>query len=158
VDLHGSYEQLGSTPALIVLGVLFTLDFVGDKVPALDHVLHAVGLAVAPLSGAIVFGAQASLLSDVNPWVAAGIGAVLGGSVHVARSGLRPVVTASTAGVGNPVVSGIEDAISATLTVLAIVVPVLAFLLLVGLVVWTALLWRRWRRRRGERRMQEVPR
>jgi len=110
------------------------------------------------VSGAIVFGAQASLLSNSHPWAAALAGAALGGSVQAARSGFRPAVTATTAGVGNPVVSVIEDVISATLTVLAIVVPVLAFLALVGLVVWASLWWRRWRRRRGERRIQKVPR
>ena len=158
VDLEGSYARLGSTAVLIVLGVLLVLDMVGDKIPAVDHVLHAVGLAIAPVSGAIVFGAQASLLSNSHPWAAALAGAALGGSVQAARSGFRPAVTATTAGVGNPVVSVIEDVISATLTVLAIVVPVLAFLALVGLVVWASLWWRRWRRRRGERRIQKVPR
>ncbi len=153
VDLQGSYAELGSTPMLIVLGVLFVVDLVGDKIPAVDHVLHAIGLAVAPVSGAIVFGAQASLLSDTHPWLAALAGAALGGSVQAARSGLRPAVTATTGGVGNPVVSVVEDVISATLTILAIVVPVLAFLALVGLVVWASLWWRRWRRRRAERRL-----
>lgn len=152
VELHGSYTDLGSTPVLIVLGVLFVLDLIGDKIPALDSMLHAVGLAVAPVSGAIVFGAQASLLSDSHPWVAALVGAALGGSVQAARTAVRPAVTATTAGTGNPVVSLIEDVISAGLTILAIIVPVVAFLALVGLVIWTWMAWRRWRNRRRSRR------
>jgi hypothetical protein len=151
VELEGSYTELGSTPVLIVLGVLFALDLIGDKVPALDSALHAIGLVIAPISGAIVFGAQASLLSDSHPWLAALAGATLGGTVQAARSAVRPAVTATTGGVGNPVVSLIEDAVSAVLTVLAIVVPVLAFLVLVGVVVWTVLRWRRWRQRRAAR-------
>lgn len=151
MELEGSYAELGSTPVLIVLGALFVLDLIGDKVPALDSALHAAGLMVAPVSGAIVFGAQASLLSDSHPWLAALAGAVLGGSVQAARTVTRPAVTATTAGVGNPVVSLIEDVVSAVLTVLAILVPVLAFLLLVGVVVWAVLSWRRWRERRTAR-------
>ncbi len=65
---------------------------------------------------------------------------------------MRPAVTATTAGAGNPVVSLIEDVISAGLTILAIVVPVVAFLALVGLVIWTWVAWRRWRTRRRSRR------
>jgi hypothetical protein len=151
VELEGSYTELGSTPVLIVLGVLFALDLVGDKVPALDSALHAVGLVVAPISGAIVFGAQASLLSDSHPWLAALTGAALGGTVQAARSAARPAVTATTGGIGNPVVSLIEDVVSAVLTLLAIVVPVLAFLVLVAVAVWTMLRWRRWRQRRAAR-------
>jgi hypothetical protein len=153
VELEGSYTELGSTPVLVVLGVLFVLDLIGDKVPALDSALHVVGLVVAPVSGAIVFGAQASLLSDSHPWLAALAGAALGGTVQAARTAARPAVTATTGGVGNPVVSLIEDVVSAVLTVLAIVVPVLAFLALVGVVVWTVLRWRRWRARRAEARL-----
>lgn len=153
VELSDSYVELGSTPVLVVLGVLFLLDLIGDKVPALDSVLHVLGIVIAPISGAIVFGAQASLISDSHPWLAAVVGAALGESVQLARGATRPAVTATTGGVGNPVVSLLEDVISAVLTVLAIVVPVLAFLLLVGLVTWATLRWRLWRRRRALARL-----
>ncbi|MDQ2678546.1 MAG: DUF4126 domain-containing protein [Actinomycetota bacterium] len=152
VTLTEPFDRLGSTTALVVLGVIFLLDLVGDKIAVVDHVLHAAGTVVAPLSGAVVFAAQENLLSQSHPWAAALAGVVLGESVQLARSAVRPAVTAGTAGVGNPVVSAIEDAVAAVMTVLAIVVPVLAFVLLVTLVI---VLWRRvrrWRRRRAERR------
>jgi hypothetical protein len=149
VTLTEPFDRLGSTAALVVLGVLFALDLVGDKVPAIDHALHAVGTVVAPISGAIVFGAQENLLSQSAPWAAAVAGMVLGESVHLARSAVRPAVTAGTGGVGNPVVSTIEDVTSFVLTVLAVLVPVLAF---VAVVVVTIVVWRRVRRWRRDRR------
>lgn len=148
VELSPSFDAIGSTPVLIVLGVLFALDLVGDKVPALDHLLHIVGFAVAPVSGAIVFAAQDNLVSNSHPAVAGIFGMVLGGVVHAGRASVRPVVTGTTAGFGNPVLSTIEDIVSTVLTVLAILVPVLAFVALVGLVVWAFVAVRRWRRRR----------
>lgn len=152
VELSSSFDWLGATPTLIVLGTLFALDLIGDKIAAIDSVLHVFGLFVAPVSGAIVFAAQENLLSNSHPVLAGGVGLLLGGSVQVARSALRPAVTATTGGIGNPVVSAIEDVFSAVLTVLAVLVPVLAFLTLAGLVVWAVVLYRRWRERRAIRR------
>mgnify|MGYP006359083103 FL=1 len=150
VTLTEPFDRLGTTWVLVVLAALFVADLVGDKVPVVDHVLHAVGTVIAPVSGAIVFGAQENLLSQSAPWAAAVAGMVLGESVHLARSSVRPAVTAGTGGVGNPVMSAIEDAVSFVLTVLAVLVPVLAF---VAVVVVTVVVWRkvrRWRRRRIE--------
>ncbi len=152
VTLTEPFDRLGSNTALALLALVFLIDLIGDKIAVIDHVLHAVGTVVAPVSGAIVFAAQDNLLSQSHPWAAAFAGVVLGESVQLARGAVRPAVTAGTAGVGNPVVSAVEDAVAAVMTVLAIVVPVLAFLLLVALVV---VLWRRvrrWRRRRAGRR------
>jgi hypothetical protein len=154
VNLTGGYERLGSTGVLLVLGALLVVDLIGDKVPAVDSVLHGAGIAVAPVSGAIVFGAQASLLSDTHPWLAAGMGMVLAGSVHAGRSAVRPAITAGTGGVGNPVVSAIEDATSLMLAALAIVVPVLAFVALVAMVAASVVAVRRIRRRRTARRAE----
>jgi hypothetical protein len=149
ISLSSPFDVLGSTPVLIVLGVLFALDLVGDKIPAIDHVLHVFGFVIAPVSGAIVFAAQDSLVSDSHPVLAVVAGMTLGGLVHTGRSAFRPAVTATTAGVGNPVVSTVEDIVSTILTVLAILVPVLAFLFLVGLVAFAVLRWRRWKERRA---------
>jgi chromate transport protein ChrA len=49
--------------------------------------------------------------------------------MHAAKAAARPVVTATTAGVGNPVVSFIEDVAAAAMTLLAILLPFLASLL-----------------------------
>ena len=52
VDLGAPFDELSTTTGLVVLGTLLVLDFVGDKVPALDHALHAVGTVIATASGA----------------------------------------------------------------------------------------------------------
>jgi hypothetical protein len=78
--------------------------------------------------------------------LAAVCGVIVAGGVHAAKAGGRPVVTATTAGIGNPVVSTIEDVVSFVTSLLAVVAPyaVLAFVL----IALSLLIWRSERRRR----------
>ncbi|GAB0103909.1 DUF4126 domain-containing protein [Nocardia sp. JMUB6875] len=151
IDLGSSYGWLSSVPALAVIGVLFVLDLIGDKIPALDSVLHGIGTLVAPVSGAILFTAESSLSSHLPPAATAVLGAITAGSVHAGRTVARPFVTGTTAGVGNPVVSTAEDATSLVLTILALVIPIVAFIAIVVLLImlgWLAFRAARWWRAR----------
>ncbi|UGT42671.1 DUF4126 domain-containing protein [Nocardia yamanashiensis] len=157
IDLGSSYGWLSSTPALIGIAVLFVLDLIGDKIPALDSVLHSIGTVIAPVSGAILFTAETSISSHLPPAVAAILGAVTAGSVHAGRTVARPFVTGTTAGVGNPVVSTAEDGTSLALTILALAVPVVAFiavLILLIVLAWLGFRAARWLRAR--RRAKEL--
>ena len=135
VELAEPFDDLSGTGAIVILGVLTAADFVGDKVPAVDHVLHAIGSVIAPVSGAVMFTGQAGVDTDVPTIVSAVLGAGTAESVHAGRAAIRPLSTATTAGAGNPVLSLIEDAGSAFLVLVAFVLPVLAFLLVVGLLI-----------------------
>lgn len=155
LELDSPYDVLSSTPGMGAVGLLLVLDLIGDKVPALDSVLHALGLFIAPASGAVLFAAQTDLTSDLNPAVAAVLGAVTAGSLQAGRATVRPFVTASTGGIGNPVVSTAEDGTSLILTVLAFLLPVLAFVLVLAILVLIVVLVlraRRWMRSRRSKR------
>jgi hypothetical protein len=145
VELAAPLDDLSSNTGLLVLAVLTVADFVGDKIPLVDHVLHVLGTAIAPASGAILFTAQTGLETDLPTVVAVVLGALTAGGVHAGRSALRPVSTAATGGLGNPILSLGEDVASLTLVVLSFVVPLLAALLLAWLVI--AFLRRRLARR-----------
>ena len=146
VELAGPFDDFSTTPGLVVLGTLTVADFVGDKVPIVDHALHALGTVVAPVSGALLFTGSAGAESDVPTVVSLILGALVAGSVHAARAAIRPAATATTAGAGNPVLSLGEDAASGVLTALAFLVPILAVLALAGLFALLVLGWRRLRR------------
>ena len=151
LELADGYDVLATTPGLIVLGVLFALDFVGDKVPAIDSLLHAAGTVVHPLSGAIVFAGPTELPTDVPSLVLFALGASVAGSLHATRATIRPASTTLTAGAGNPFLSLAEDAGSAVLSVVAVFAPILGALLLLALVAVAAVWWRRIRRSRRRR-------
>jgi Domain of unknown function (DUF4126) len=89
----------------------------------------------------------------VDPVVALVIGLVVGAPIalapHVAKATLRGVSSATTAGLANPVLSMLEDALALVLTLLAFLVPILAALL-VATGAW--LIWRWLRRRRTSAR------
>ena len=154
LELADGYDWLASTPALILLGAAFVLDFVGDKVPAIDSLLHAVGTIVHPAAGAIVFAGPTEVPTDVPSIVLFALGASVAGSLHATRATVRPVSTTMTAGAGNPVLSLAEDLASAALSVIAVFAPVLGVICLLAVVV-LAVLW--WRRVRNSRRRRGLP-
>src|SRR5512145_855688 len=47
-------EFFSSTPVLITVGVLYVIEFLADKIPAVDHVWDAVHTFVRPVAGALV--------------------------------------------------------------------------------------------------------
>ena len=149
VELAQPFDELSGTGALVVLGVLTTADFVGDKIPAVDHVLHAVGTVVAPASGAALFAGQTGLETDLPTVAAILLGAGTAESIHAGRATIRPLSTATTAGLGNPVLSIIEDLGSLGLMLAAFVAPALAALAVVALVVLILVAWRRRHRAPG---------
>lgn len=147
VDLASPFDGLGSTWALIVTGAALVVDVVGDKIPGVDHVLHAVGVAIHPIAGAVVFAGQAGIGTDLPPAASLIMGAAVAGGLHGLRATTRPAVTAGTMGLGNPVASTAEDILSVTLTVLAFLLPLVAALMVIAI----ALLTFRIRRRRLRR-------
>jgi hypothetical protein len=150
IQLGEPFSLLTNPVVLLVIAVLALLDFVGDKIPAVDHALHAAGMIVAPVAGAILFMAANSEAGTVSPLLAAICGVVLAGGTHSARATARPLATIGTAGIANPVISFFEDVTSLVLSVVAIILPVLAFLLVVLFAVLMVILFRRLRRRRAE--------
>jgi hypothetical protein len=147
VELAQPFDDLSGTPALVVLGLLTAADFVGDKIPAVDHVLHAIGTVVAPASGAALFAGQTGADTDLPTLAAIVLGGTTAESIHAGRAVIRPISTATTAGVGNPILSLVEDFGSLGLTLAAFLVPVLAALAVLALAVLIVVFWRR--RRRG---------
>jgi len=146
VDLAAPFDQLSTTPALVILGVVFVADFVGDKIPAVDSVLHAIGTVVAPAAGAVLFTGQTGAETDLPTAAAVLLGAITAGTVHLGRATLRPASTVTTAGAGNPILSLSEDAASGVLVVAAFLVPLVALALTIALVAAIVVAWRRLRR------------
>ena len=149
VDLAQPFDDLSGTGALVVLAALTIADFVGDKVPAVDSALHAVGTVIAPVSGAALFTGQTGSDTDLPTLAAILLGGSVAASIHAGRATIRPISTVGTAGMANPVLSLIEDVGAVGLTLAAFIVPVLAVLCVIALVVLIVVLWRRRRRRGG---------
>lgn len=152
VSFGEPYDLLGSTPALVILGVLLAVELLADKIPAVDSVNDVVQTVIRPASGAVLFaGAATGVNEEWSQALALILGLVTAASVHAAKATVRPVVNVATAGAGAPVVSTVEDGFSLGLSLTALLAPVLALLLMVALVVWLVVFLRRRAARRTTR-------
>lgn len=150
IDLTGDWDLLEQTWMLALLAGIGVADFVGDKIPAVDHVLHAAGTVIAPIAGTVA--ALAATGGGASPVVVAVLAVFTAEFAHGARATLRPVSTVGTGGTATPAVSAAEDTGSAVLSVVALAAPVLAGVAVLGAMVAAAFggraLWRRWSARR----------
>jgi hypothetical protein len=145
VALKAPWSALTHPVVLFVLGVLLLIEFTVDKIPAVDTVNDLIQTVFRPAAGAVLFAASSNVISNVSPVLAMVCGLLIAGGVHTAKAVARPAVTASTAGMGNPVVSLAEDTVSGVTTVVAVVAPIVLAVLF-ALCVWLFLRWRRRRR------------
>src|SRR3954451_3112273 len=142
VELGGPFDRFSTTTGLVVLGTLLVLDFVGDKIPAVDHALHLAGTVIAPLSGAALFTGSADPHTDIPTLVSVLAGGAVAGAIHLARAALRAASTAATGMLANPVLSLGEDATSGALTAIAFLAPLLSVLAVVGVGIAGVMAWR----------------
>jgi hypothetical protein len=157
MELPEQWQWLENGWTLAILTVLLVIEFVADKIPAVDHVNDILHTVIRPGAGGIAFGAasmsQTTVVDDPgeffssNQWVPITMGVVIGLVVHGLKAAARPVVNVSTAGFGAPVASVTEDAFSVTMAFVAIIFPLLIilFLLVLG---WLFFVLRRRRKRR----------
>jgi hypothetical protein len=161
IDLPGGWQWLSNGWVIAILTLLLAIEVVADKVPIVDHANDIVQTVVRPTAGGIVFGAGSSAHTATvtdpgsffssHQWVPVAAGVLIALCVHGTKAAARPVVNATTAGFGAPVVSTVEDFSSLALSLLAILLPILVLLGLVLLGSTAIWAFRRRRRRRRER-------
>ncbi len=135
ITLTAPYDWLGNEYLLIAITILGLIDLIGDKIPAVDHILHTLGMFLAPIASAILFASQTSSVIQIHPVILLAAGCLVGSTVHLSRSAIRPAVNVATAGTGTTVVSVIEDLIALLLSILAVVLPILAGMIAIVLLV-----------------------
>ncbi len=137
IHLNQPWDTLSNAWIILLLCVLVIIEMLADKIPAVNHINDAIQTLIRPAAGAIAFAASAHVVSNVHPVLALACGLLIAGTVHVAKAGaVRPMVTATTGGVGNVPVSIAEDVISTVVSFLAIVLPVLIGTLLIVLLAF----------------------
>lgn len=141
IQLSGPYDLLEHPVTLTIMAVLALGEFVGDKIPVVDHLLHAVETLVNPAAGVIV-ALAAGDAAGVHPVLAGMAGLIAAGGAHGTRAVARPASTAGTGGWANPLISFAEDVLAAIAIAVAFLAPLLVLVLLAGL-AWIA--WRVWK-------------
>ncbi len=129
-ELNASWQWIGSTAALITLGVATLVEILAYYIPYVDNFLDSVAVPLAAVAGTAV---MVSTIADLSPAVTWALAIIAGGGTAAAISGAsgatRLASTAATAGLGNPVVSTVETGTSIILTIVSLILPVMGFVL-----------------------------
>ena len=148
IELNDRMAWLADWPAIAALATAAAVEFTGDKIPVVDHGLNVLGAFTRPVAGAVAAG---SVFAGVDPTTAAIAGVIVGAptalAFNAAQGGVRLTSTATTGGIGNPILSLIEDVLSAFMVVLAFLAPILVPVLMIVMAVMLFRLANRIRRR-----------
>ena len=155
VPLNDSWTWVGGYPAMTVFAVATVLETLAYFIPWFDNLLDTVALPGATIAGTAV---MASTVMDMEPlwrWALAIIaGGGTAGLIKGVNTQTRLASTATTAGVGNPIVSATETVAATGLSALSIflwpVAAVIVILLLIGLFFFYRRLRRWWQRLAGQ--------
>jgi hypothetical protein len=133
------FAWLASPTAMWILIAISGVEIVADKIPVVDHAMHFVQVATKPAAAAILVGGTLHAPSHEVLIGLMILGALNALGVHAAIASVRGASTLATGGLGNPVVSTVEDAGSLGSIGLAFAAPFVAAVLAVGFTV--ALVW-----------------
>lgn len=142
IPVQGDMAWLATPAAVVALGAATILEIGGYYFPLVDHLLDTIAAPGAIIAGTLM---TASLITGIDQpmlqWSLALIAG--GGTAGIVQAGsmlARATSTATTGGLGNPVVATGEWLGSLALTLMAILAPILIVLALAGLAIWA---WRR---------------
>lgn len=147
--LAEQFLWLASTAGLLTLFTAASVEVVGYYIPFVDNALDIIATPLAMAAGTLVMFTTLGVVTGVPAWlIALIVGGGVSGAVQVTSVKARAISSGTTAGLANPVMATGELVGAATLSVLAIIVPVVAVLLAIGTIL---VIWRTWRwiRRKG---------
>lgn len=150
LPLSPTFAWVGTTPALVAFGTATVLEIGAYYVPWLDHALDLVATPAAVVAGVV---ASAAVITDLPPLVTWAVALIGGGGaagvMQMLSVGARLKSTATTAGVGNPVIATGESAGAIAMTATALLVPVVALVAFLAVLVLGIRVARRRRARRA---------
>lgn len=129
VPLGENFVWLSSWQAMLAFGVASILEVGAYYIPWLDHALDVVLAPAAAIAGTLM---TASTLGDTSPLLKWSFALIAGGGVssmvHFGTSALRAAVSLPTGGLANPMVSSGEGIGAIAMTLLALFLAPVAFI------------------------------
>src|SRR3972149_10402368 len=127
LTLSPSFEWIGTYPALAAFGVASILEISAYYIPWLDNLLDTIAAPTAFIAGTVV---MASTITDMSPFLKWTLAFMVGGGVAGTVQGFTSITrvasSATTGGLGNPVISTLEAGGSTALSVLSLTLPIVA--------------------------------
>jgi len=139
LHLTPAFAWAGSTAAVIAFSVATVAEIAAYYVPWVDNALDSVAAPLATVAGVL---AMASVLTDVDPFWRWTLAVIAGGGIaattQVTTTKARLASTLTTGGFANPILATLENISSTVLSVFAVVWPIVALILVIGIL---ALCW-----------------
>lgn len=150
VDLSFGFDWIASDAALWAFAVATVLEIGAYYFPWLDNLLDTVATPTAVVAGIVLTAAATGEMSPLLSW---SLAILAGGGVAATFQGLtagtRGISSLTTGGLANPLVATGEVGISTVLAATAVLMPVVAFMLVLLLLFFAIRkVAARWPRRR----------
>ncbi|RYY66515.1 MAG: DUF4126 domain-containing protein [Chitinophagaceae bacterium] len=147
------FEWLNGWTPFYILASASLIELVAYYIPWLDNVLDHIALPVAVAAGTLL--STSFISADWAPALRWGLGILAGGVpagiIHSGMGLIRLGSTATTGGLGNPLVTTAENGASIGFSVLALLIPVVIAVLVVFLVIYILKKMANLARRKGSR-------
>jgi hypothetical protein len=135
VPLTPGFDWLASGPGIAALAAASSVEVAAYYVPLIDNLLDLIAAPLAIVAGILLTAAVTTELPPEVRWAAAVIaGGGAAGIVQALTSMTRLKSTAFTGGIANPVLATFELAGSVVTSIVAIVLPIAALLVIVAVV------------------------
>jgi hypothetical protein len=132
LDLAQSFDWLGTWTAFSAFAVATLVEILAYYVPWLDNLLDALTSPLAVIAGMVLFAASVTGIDPFLKWTLAVIAG--GGSAALVQGGTvltRVASTATTGGLANFVVATVESLAGVFFSLISIVLPLVAVILIV---------------------------
>jgi len=139
LTLAPGFEWVGTSQALYAFAMATLLEVLAYSIPWLDNALDVVATPAAVIAGIL---ASAAVLTEIPPFFKWSLAIIAGGAaagmVQGATTFLRLKTALASGGIGNFLIAGAELFGSVVVALLAIALPLMCLLLLlgIGMVVW----------------------
>ncbi len=131
LELAPGFEWIGTYYALAAFATATIVEVLGYYVPWVDNILDAIATPAAIVAGTV---ATAAIVSDLSPFLKWSLALIAGGGtagiIQIGTVALRGASSATTGGLGNFVVATGELLGSIMTTLIAIILPIVAIILI----------------------------
>jgi len=150
LELNESFAWIGTYPALAAFAAATVVEILAYFIPWVDNALNAISVPASLVAGTVLTYA---FVGDISPALGWFIAAIAGGGASLVTRAVSNVVhagsTAASGGTANPVVSFFESVGTVLMSIVAIIAPFVAVILLLLTVYWAVTVFRRLRARRA---------
>ncbi len=146
--LNDQWEWVGSLAAVITLGVATLVEVFAYFIPWVDNLLDSISIPLTALAGTLV---MVSTVADLDPVTTWSLAIIAGGGTATAIKGAsattRLTSSVTTGGMANPAISAIETGTATVVTTASIFAPVLAGVLVIIILTFIFIIYRKLRPR-----------